>query len=108
MNSVRAAYVKLVIKSGYHQKYWQLAEFVVNGTFAEVEVPTNLVSPENGGKFENELSDYTERRGYGVVNLTNGVTKRSAGPASLNLIRKIHRNSSIPSKTENPLCWIML
>ena len=35
----------------------------------------NLVLPENGGKFENELSDYTERRGYGVVNLTNGFTK---------------------------------
>ena len=35
----------------------------------------NLVLPENGGKFENELSDYTERRDYGVVNLTNGFTK---------------------------------
>ena len=39
MNSVQAAYVKLVIKSGYNQKYWQLAEFVVNGTFADTNLP---------------------------------------------------------------------
>ncbi len=75
MSLVQAAYVKLVIKNGYRTDYWELAEFVVNGTLIEVEAPTNLVSPKNEGILERSLSNFTEYgRGYVVQDLTNGVT----------------------------------
>lgn len=80
MGLVQAAYVKLVIRKGHRKDYWELAEFVVNGTLADAEVPVdqnriNLVSPANGGILERSLSNFTEYgRGYVVQDLTNGVT----------------------------------